>query len=140
MPDVEIHLEVESQRTSALLKRANSPYVPLAVAAAVAFHQAYSGTPASISQRDYEGALDIAAAALSRLIPVYTLRDPQAGRATPLVVDLARARFARGATELRDGADTVAELSVARNELLSALSLLRRIGLPLSFAGAKHAG
>jgi len=138
MPDVVIRLEIESQRTNALLQRLDNPYFPLAVAAAIAFHQAHSSALTCVSQRDYDGALDIAAAALSRLIPVYTLREPQ-GRRVTVVVDLTRARFARGATELRSAADTVGELSVARNDLVSALSLVKRIGLPLSFASSEPA-
>ena len=99
MPDVVIRLEIESQRTNALLQRLDNPYFPLAVAAAIAFHQAHSSALTCVSQRDYDGALDIAAAALSRLIPVYTLREPQ-GRRVTVVVDLTRARFARGAAQL----------------------------------------
>jgi len=119
------------------LQSVDRAYFPLAAAAAIAFHEAHRGATTCTSRRDYDGALDIAAAALSRLLPVYTLRDARGERAT-LVVDLTRARFARGATELRGEEETVGELSVARSDLVSALSLIRRIGLPFSFSGAKR--
>ena len=137
MPDDEVRLEIESQRTNALFQRVDSPYFPLAVAAAIAFHEAHHSAAISVSRQDYDGALDIAAAALSRLLPVYTLRDSRGERAT-LVVDLTRAQFARGATELRGQRETVGELSVARSDLASALSLIKRVGLPFSFTGSNR--
>jgi len=137
MPDDEVRLEIESQRTAALLQRVDNGYFPLAVAAAIAFHEAHRSATTCVSRQDYDGALDIAAAALSRLLPVYTLRDSRGERAT-LVVDLTRAQFARGATELRGQGETVGELSVARGDLVSALSLIKRIGLPFSFPGSKR--
>jgi hypothetical protein len=106
----------------------------LAIAAGIVFHQAHPGAASSVSRQDYEGALDLAAAALSRLIPVYVMRDPPGERAT-LMVDLTHARFARGAIELRVRGETVGELSVARSDLLSAVSLIKRTGLPFSFGG-----
>ena len=133
MPDERIRLEVESERTNALLQRVEHNYLPLHVAAAITFHQA-NDSNAIISRSDYDGALNIAAAALSRLIPVYTLREPREGRVA-LAVDLTKSHFARGATELRSSGETIGELSIARNELVSVLSLIRRTGLPFAFAG-----
>jgi hypothetical protein len=133
--DDEICLEVESERTSALLKRADAHY-PLPVAAAITFHQVHRNATAIVSRRDYDAALSIAAAALSRLVSIYTLRDPREGRVV-VAVDLATARFALGATQLRGSKETIGELWVARGEMVSALSLIRRTGLPLSFAETK---
>ena len=133
MSDEQIHLEVESERTNALLQRVEHNDLPLHVAAAITFLQAYGGKNAVISQSDYDDALNIAAAALSRLIPVYTLREPWEGRVV-LAVDLTEARFARGATELRSSGETVGELSVRRHELVSALSFIKRMGQPFAFA------
>jgi len=134
MPDDEVRLEIESQHTAAPWQSVEKVYVPLAVAAGIAFHQAHPSAASSVSRQDYDGALDLAAAALSRLIPVYAMRVPPGERAT-LMVDLTRARFARGATELRGCGETVGELSVARSDLVSAVSLIKRIGLPFSFSG-----
>jgi hypothetical protein len=134
--DDEICLEVESERTSALLQRADA-YYPLPAAAAITFHQVHDGTATIVSRRDYEAALSIAAAALSRLISIYTLRDPREGRVV-VAVDLATARFALGATQLRTPKETIGELWVSRGEMVSALSLIKRTRLPFSFAEAKN--
>ena len=99
MPNEQIRLEVESERTDALLQRVDHNYLPLRVAAAITFHQAYGGKNAVISRSDYDDALNIAAAALSRLMHVYTLREPREGRVV-LAVDLTAARFARAHPEL----------------------------------------
>jgi hypothetical protein len=110
--------------------------LPLAVAAAIAFHQAHGNTRAIVTRGDYNDALNIAAAALSRLIAIRVVRDPRDGR-TPLTVDLTKMHFARGATELRSASETIRDMSVARGELLSALSLIRCAGLTFSFAIGK---
>jgi hypothetical protein len=133
--DDEICLEVESERTSALLQRADA-YYPLPAAAAITFHQVHRNTTAIVSRREYDGALSIAAAALSRLISIYTLRDPRQGRVA-VAVDLTKARFALGATQLRSSEETIGELWVSRGEMVSAMSLVKRAGLPFSFAETK---
>ena len=135
MSDDEICLEVESERTSALLHRADA-YYPLPAAAAITFHQVHRNATAIVSRRDYDDALSIAAAALSRLVSIYTLRDPREGR-VKVAVDLATARFALGATQLRSSKETIDELWVSRGEMLSAMSLIKRTGLPFSFAETK---
>jgi hypothetical protein len=136
MAEEQIHLEVEAELANALLQRAEDHYLPLSVAAAITFHQAHGNTRAIVSLSDYQDALSIAAAALSRLITIYTLRDPRQGRVA-IAVDLTKAQFTRGATQLRSKEETIGELWVARRELVSALSLIKRTGLPFSFAGMK---
>ena len=134
----EVQLDVEADRASAQWQqRADDLYWPLAVAAAVTFHQIHRSTKAFIIREDYDDALNLAAAALSRLIPIYTLRDPRRGR-EPVKVDLTRSQFARGATQLRGAGETVEDLSVSRRDRLSALSLIKRTGLPFSFALRKE--
>ena len=51
MLDDEVRLEIEAQRTNALFQRVDSPYFPLAVAAAIAFHEAHHSAAISVSQR-----------------------------------------------------------------------------------------
>ena len=136
MTDHQVHLEIEAERTTALLQNTHDFYFPLPVAAAIAFHQAHGNTKAIVSRQDYDDALNIAAAALSRLITIYVLRDPREGRVA-LPVDLTRSHFERGATRLRSANETIGELWVARRELVSALSLIKRTGLPFSFAATK---
>ena len=136
MTEDPVRLEVEAERTTALLQSGHDHYVPLAVAAAIAFHQAHGSTKAIVSRDDYDDALNLAGAALSRLLTIYVLRDARQGR-VPLAIDLTRSRFARGATELRVGLETLCELSVSRHDLLAALALIKRAGLPLMFRGSK---
>jgi hypothetical protein len=133
MTDDQVRLEAESERVTAILQRGEDDYVPLAVAAALALHQVLGDTRAVVSRPDYDAGLNIAAAALSRFVPVYTSRDRAAGRVR-VTVDLTRSHFARGATELRSAHETLGELSVARSDLLSALPIIKRTGLPFSFA------
>jgi len=135
MREDSIRLGVEARSASALFQRVEDIYLPLPVAAAIAFHQAHRNAEAVVSRSDYDDALSIAAAALSRLISIYTLRDPREGRVA-VAVDLTKARFALGATQLRSSEETIGELWVSRRELVSALSLLVRTGLAFSFAGA----
>jgi len=134
MPKDEVRLEQERQRTEELLQNASDAYTPLAVAAAIVFHQAHGNTRAIVTRRDYDDALNIAAAALTRLIPLYTLRDPREGRVT-VAVNLVHQRFQGGATELHgDDGSTTGELSVRRSDLVSAISLIKRAGLGFAFA------
>jgi hypothetical protein len=138
MAEGQVRHELEAERVTALLQGAHDLYLPLPVAAAIAFHQSQGNTRAIITRQDYDDALNLAAAALSRLITIYVLRDPREGR-VPLAVDLTKSQFVRGATKLRTGNETQGELSVARRELLSALSLIKRAGLPLMFGKPKDA-
>jgi hypothetical protein len=133
MADDSINLELDRARTEALFGTLADVYIPLSVAAALVFHQAHGNTRAIVTQRDYDDALNMAAAALSRLIPIFTLRDPKAGRVA-LQIDLLVQRFARGATQVRGGGETIGELTVRRGELLSAISLVKRAGLPFRLA------
>jgi hypothetical protein len=129
-----VSLDVERARIDEFSRTIGGTYVPLAVAAALTFHQAQGGTKAIVTRQDYEDALSIAAAALSRLVRIYTLKDPREGRVA-VSVDLLKQRFVRGATELRsrDGS-AVRELSIQRTDLESAIALIKRAGLPFSFA------
>jgi hypothetical protein len=129
-----VNLEAEQARANDALRGLENSYVPLAVAAAVAFHQASDGMETIVTREDYEDALCMAAAALSRLAPVYQLRDLPEGRVT-LHVDLTQRRFARGATELRGGNQPAArDLSIRYGDLQSALSLIKRAGVSFTFA------
>jgi signal transduction histidine kinase len=132
-----IDLAAEVLRAQEASRDRQAPYLPLSVAAAIAFHQAHGSTKAIVTRADYNDALNIAASALSRLIPILTLRDPREGRVA-ISVDLVRQRFARGATELRhDDGTRSSKLSVKTSEFRSALSLLKRSGiLGTSFAVA----
>jgi hypothetical protein len=129
-----LHLEAERLNMEELWRSHQAAQVPLAVAAAITFHQVHGNTKAIVTRADYDDALNIAAAAISRLIPIYSLSDPRAGR-VQLAVDLTKARFQRGATELyTPGGQAVRDMTVRRAEFASALSLIKRTGLAFSFA------
>jgi len=97
--------------------------VPLCVGAAFTFHRTRRSADASLSPIEYAQALDIAAAALSRLVPIYAAH----GRAA---IDLARQRFRGGAAELlgEDGS-ILASLSIERGDVLPALLKIERLGV-----------
>ena len=134
MADDQVDLGSERDRIEDMWRGMSHTYVPLAVAAAMTFHQVQGNTRAIISRQDYDDALNLAAAALSRLVTVYTMAGTP-GERRPLSVDLIKQHFVRGATELRatDGS-RVLDLSVLRGEILSAISLVKRAGLPFSLA------
>ncbi len=109
--------------------------MPLSVAAAIAFHHAQRGTKAIESPSDYMQALNLAAGALSRLIPIYVMDK---GLRVKVDVDLLSGEFSGGATVYRcDDGSTLAPLSVVRGDLASALSFMRKVGPALAFAVAK---
>lgn len=136
MPPEEVQrlsLEVERLRTERLWRGMLGEYVPMSVAAATTFHQVHGSTRAIVTHKDYDDALNIAAGALASLVPVYTL-DAR-GRRIELTVNLVLQRFALGATQLRSPDGGVDEnLSVQRADMLFALSIVRRAGLPFRLA------
>lgn len=110
-------------------------YVPLSMAAAFTFHQTRRNKESLLSPKEYAGALDIAAAALSCLIPIYT-PDERGGR-VPVPIDLARQRFCDGATKVQgiDGA-VFAPLAIVRNDVLPALIAIDRTAIQYVAPGA----
>ena len=134
MSDDRVDLGSERERIDALWRNMSQTHVSLPLAAALAFHQVRGSRPALVNRQDYDDALNQAAAALSRLVTIYVSEDSRQAR-VPIAVDLGTHYFNRGATELRakDGS-TRRDLSLQRGELLSAISLIKRIGLPLAFA------
>ncbi len=124
--------EEERARIREIWRVSQEAFVPLPVAAAITFHQAHGSTRAITTRADFDDALNIAASAIARLVPIYAA---QASR--PLDIDLVRQSFARGATELRSASDVaVRELHVRRADLLEALAVIRARGVPFSFVGA----
>lgn len=94
-----VNLETERLRVDASWRAQGAEYVALPVAAAIAFHQAHRSTKAIVTVEDYDDALNIAASALSRLIPILVVNESQSVP-VKLDIDLARQRFSRGATRL----------------------------------------
>jgi len=102
--------------------------VPLSVAAAFTFHQTRRNDEELLSAHEYAYALDIAAAALACLVPIYTTDGR--GEQIPVSIDLAKQRFCGGATKVHcvDGA-IVAPLSIVRSDVLPALIAIERSGI-----------
>lgn len=102
--------------------------VPLSMAAALTFHQTHRKDQKLLYEREYADALDIAAAALSCLVPIYTLNAD--GGQSRLVVNLARQRFGGGAVRIQndDGA-VIAPLAIVRSQVLPALLAIGRSGI-----------
>jgi hypothetical protein len=121
-----VDLSEDRTLVARLWNGSQAPRVPLSVAAAVTFHQTRRNGEARLSHAEYASALDIAAAALSRFIPIYTL-DGQ-GAPVAAAVDLARQRFRGGASELlRSDGTVLAPLDVLRNDLPPALAKMDRM-------------
>lgn len=102
--------------------------VPLAVAAAFTFHQTRRNDDELLSPHEYAYALDIAAAALACLIPIYTTDG--GGERVPVSIDLAKQRFCGGATRVQgvDGA-IFTPLAIVRSDVLPALIAIERSGI-----------
>ena len=110
-------------------------FVALSVAAAMAFHEAQGRSAKAVqSRQDHDDALNIAASALSRLLSIYAV-DEATHLRVALKLDVLGGKFVSGATEFRrnDGA-TVRSMTVRQGDLTSALSLIRRVGIPFSLA------
>lgn len=127
-----LSLEVERLRTEQLWRSIVGEHVPMSVAAATTFHQVHGTTNAIVTRKDYDDALNIAAGALSSLVPVYT-RDA-GGKWVEIAINLVTQRFAIGASQLRSASSVIDNLSVQRSGMLFALSIVKRAGLPFSFA------
>lgn len=106
-------------------------HVPLALAAALAFHETYDRGRDCITRRDYEDGLDLMAAALSRLITVFRI-DEQTRLPVPVRLDLGAGRFRNGASTYENHRARTAlhPLLVLRAELPAAVDRVKGIGVP----------
>ena len=127
-----VSLDLERARVEQILQGARGRRVPLAIAASSAIHIVSRNAHDMIARGSYDDALDIAAVAIARLIPVFALAHPCEGEKA-LAIDVTREHFANGATELRcsDG-QTITALFIRHSDMLSALSLIQRTGLLFS--------
>ena len=123
-----VDLRKDSAEVAQLWGATQDLRVPLSMAAAFTFHQTRRNEQKLLSPDEYANALNIAAAALSCLIPIYT-QDGR-GEPIPVPVNLARQKFSGGATLLlaADGA-VVAALSTVRDDVLPALITIERYGV-----------
>ena len=112
-------------------------FVPLKLAAAFALHEAHREFNALIPQLEYEDALNLAAAALSRLTPIFV--DKSVPDAIPVKLSLTSGKFRHAATmyESVDG-ERFGSLTVPRDAVPNAVSVIARAGLPVTFAVANR--
>jgi hypothetical protein len=125
----------ESGRADHEWRIAQESFVALSVAAAMAFHEAQGRSTAAVgSAEEHDDALNLAASALSRLLTIYVVDELKHERvATKL--DVLNGKFLRGATEFRrSNGVVVTAMTVKRGDLGSALSLIRRVGIPFGLA------
>lgn len=129
-----INLAQMKQSVDRLWDSSASDYVPLELAAAFLFHQVHADAAADVSRLDYCGALDIAAAALARLAPVYDIRDSREPR-EPLAIDVATQCFRNGASELKGRDGTLfTRLATDRSAVLLAVPVARKAQLPFGIS------
>lgn len=123
-----------------LWRTSDGSHVPLSLAATLAFHEAHDGAGASMPEPEYDNALDLAAAALSRLLTVYTI-DQHTRRPVSAPVSLATGRFRYGATvyEHSNGRATTS-LMVQREEVAAAMEVIKATGIPFQFDSDIPAG
>jgi hypothetical protein len=134
MPDgQQVDLEAKRLQIEQSWRGMHDNYVGMPVAAAKIFHEIRGSAALFVSQDEYEDALNIAASALSRLMPVYGLGA--GGLKVELApIDLRTERFAHGATQVRCGDGSLIEnLYVQRSHAASAIPLVVRAGLPFVF-------
>ncbi len=113
-------------RVSGPAASSKGAFLPLPAAAALTFYRTCRRREDPLSRLEYDGALDIAAAALSRLVPIYTL--DAGGTPVAVNVDLARQRFHGGAREvLRADGTVLSPLGMVRSDLPRALATIGRV-------------
>ena len=133
-----VDLVADREEVVGLWNGRQAPRVQLSLAAAYVFHQTRRGDEAAFTGNEYAAALDTAAAALSCLIPIYTVN--QLGEWIAVHIDLTRQKFRGGATQLlrADGA-IVESMSIVRNDARHALVALERGGVEITYAAPRRA-
>jgi hypothetical protein len=130
-----VDLRQECEQVEEFWTRGRASWVALSVAAAFAFHRTRRNVANLLFPEEYANALDIAAAALSCVIPIYT--PDGRGLPVPVPVNLARHRFRGGATKVQRADGTVVSpLDVVRRDLPPALVAIE--GANIDYAPPTH--
>src|SRR5579859_1463531 len=115
-------------------------YLELSIAAAMVLREAGHPGAATEPGHDFNEKLNIAAGALARLLTIYGV-DEISRAHTPIAPDAVAGEFVEGAAAFRHHAGyMVRSLGVRRSDLASALSLIRRIGVPFATPDATRRG
>jgi hypothetical protein len=120
-----VDLRRDCEQVEELWTRSQESWLPLPVAAAFTFHQTRRNVANMLFPEEYANALNIAAAALSCVVTIYT--PDGRGAQVPVPIDLAKQRFCEGASRIHCSDGTVYEpLSVARGDVVPALVAIER--------------
>jgi len=123
-----VDIREDCSRIEKLWRTGQEEYAPLSVGAALTFHQTCRDKKDFLSPFDYDAALDIAAAALSCLIPIYAINGQV--KVAPVPMDVTNRKFRKGATRFQcdDGA-IIEPLAIVRHDLMPALFSIARAGV-----------
>lgn len=105
-------------------------YVPLSLAAALAFHAGQECASGLLPERDYELALNLAAAWLSRRVAVYVIGDSKKQLAVLDISPGGRFRDGGSVFQHRPGG-CITSLGVTRTELAPLVEFIRRARWPM---------
>lgn len=131
-----VDLRKDGEQVKEAWRSSGDSHVPLPLAAALAFHEAHGGAHAAVPQPEYEDALDLVAAALSRLVTIYTI-DERTKLPVSAQLNLGTGRFRYGATVYEHGnGKAVTSLVVRREQLPAAMEVIKATGIPFQFDSA----
>lgn len=128
-----VDLRKDREQVRQAWRASEASHVPLALAAALAFHEAHPGPAGVVPQPDYDDALNLTAAALSRLVAIYAI-DERTCRPVAHSLNLAIGKFRDGAAVYEgEHGRRVTSLLVRREHLPSAMALIKSAGIPFHF-------
>jgi len=114
-------------------RSSDEPHVPLPLAAALTLHEVQDDKELLVPQPEYEGALNLVAAALSRFLPIYVI-DGRAKDPVPVQLSLAAGRFRDGATRYeRNGGQALRSLVVSREDVPAAMEAVKAAHILIDF-------
>lgn len=130
-----VDLRRDGEQVRQAWRSSGDSHVPLPLAAALALHEAHGGAADVVAELEYEDALNLAAAALSRLVSIYTI-DERTRLPVPAMLNLATGRFRAGASvyERRNGRP-MTSLVVLREHVPAAMDMIKATGIPFRFRG-----
>ena len=129
-----VDLRKDQERVYTAWHADDKPHVPLALAVAKTFHDLELPFQGKVARLEYEDAMNLVAAALSRVVPIYT-HAPDSETLVHAGASLANGRFRSGGSifEARSG-EALAPLVVRRDHLPAAVEAVKAVQLPFHFA------
>ena len=128
-----VDLRQDREHIVSLWRSADGSLVPLPLAAAHVFHEIHEPRQPVVPRPEYEDALNLVAAALSRIVEIYRAGG-HAEYGVTVVLQLGAGRFRNAATryEKHDG-EVVELLAVRRQHVVDALPQLKAAAIPFRF-------